>query len=88
MSEILKTHPDPQEILTKINSFFYDTFGNMGLYLTMMSIQLDFGQKTLSYAGGAHPAALHFNPAEKDFVKLASQNTIIGFEKAKKGLSP
>jgi sigma-B regulation protein RsbU (phosphoserine phosphatase) len=81
INTILKTNPDPRDILTAINSFFFDTFGNMGLYLTMMSIQLDFKANKINYAGGAHPAALLFRPGDKTMTELASQNAIIGFDK-------
>ena len=80
LEEIFKTAPTPNEILAGINSFFYDTFGNMGLFLTMVSIQFDFKKRSLIYSGGAHPAALLFNPRKQTLTRLPSQNTIIGFE--------
>lgn len=82
MREIFKSDPEPREVLAGINSFFYKTFGNMGLFLTMMSVQLDFSNRKLIYAGGAHPAALLFNPRKQTLTRLPSQNTIIGFEPA------
>ncbi len=82
LNTILKRNPMPRDILARINDFFYRTFGHMGLYLTMTSIQLDFASKTMHYAGGAHPPILHFNPQKQSISKLESQNTIIGFEKS------
>ncbi|MBN1465541.1 SpoIIE family protein phosphatase [candidate division KSB1 bacterium] len=79
INAILKTAPEPKYILTAINSFLYDTFGTMGLFLTMMSILLDFKSRKIRYAGGGHPAALLYHPEEKSIKMLASQNTIIGF---------
>jgi len=80
MREIFKSDPSPGEVLTGINSFFYDTFGSMGLFLTMISMQLDFEKRKLIYSGGAHPAALLFNPGKQTLTRLPSQNTIIGFD--------
>ncbi|MBN1480933.1 fused response regulator/phosphatase [candidate division KSB1 bacterium] len=82
LNNILKTNPKPQNILSSMNTFFYDTFGNMGLFLTMMSLHLDFAKRILTYAGGAHPAALFFCAREKSLSLLASKNTIIGFDKS------
>ncbi|MBN1559241.1 SpoIIE family protein phosphatase [candidate division KSB1 bacterium] len=81
INAILKKNPHPRDILTAINSFCFDTFGSMGLFLTMMSIQLDFKAKKISYAGGGHPAALLYSSGEKTMTELVSQNTIIGFDK-------
>ena len=83
LNGLLKSNLMPQDVLGGINEFFYHTFGNMGLYLTMMSIQLDFEQQVLHYAGGAHPSALLCRSSEKRVMQLASQNTIIGFQHAK-----
>lgn len=80
MREIFKSNPSPSRVLTSVNSFFYDTFGSMGLFLTMLSMQLDFEKQKLIYAGGAHPAALLFNPGKQTLTRLPSQNTIIGFD--------
>jgi len=80
MREIFKSDPSPAQVLTGINSFFYDTFRSMGLFLTMISMQLDFERQKLIYAGGAHPEALLFNPGKQTLTRLPSQNTIIGFD--------
>lgn len=82
LGNMLKMNPTPKDVLSAMNTFFYDTFGNMGLYLTMMSMHLDFTKKTLTYAGGAHPAALFYNARKKTLSLLPSQNTIIGFDKS------
>ena len=78
--EIMKADPSPSQVLSNINSFFYNTFGSMGLFLTMVSMQLDFNTRELLYAGGAHPAALLFSPRKQTLTRLPSQNTIIGFQ--------
>ena len=80
LSEIFKSDPSPKQVLSGINSFFYETFGNMGLFLTMVSMQLDFVSRTLTFSGGAHPEALLFNPRKQTLTRLPSQNTIIGFD--------
>jgi len=79
MREILRKHPEPKDVLADLNDFFYNTFGNMGLFLTIMSVQFDFAKRCYYYAGGAHPAALHYNTKRQSLTRLYSQNTIIGF---------
>ncbi|RPI02514.1 MAG: response regulator [Calditrichaeota bacterium] len=79
MREILKNNPKPNEILAAINDFFYHTFGNMGLFLTIFSLQLDLVNQLLTFSGGAHPAALLFSAKRKVLTPLMSQNVIIGF---------
>ncbi len=82
LNAILKKDPQPRDVLETVNDFFYSTFRHMGLFLTMMSIQFDFSTRTLHYAGGAHPALLHYQPAHDVLDRLESRNTIIGFEES------
>ncbi len=84
LNTIIKRNPMPKDILTEINDFFYFTFGHLGLYLTMASIQLDFSTNTLYYAGGAHPPILHVKSDGKNVSTMESQNTIVGFQKSER----
>jgi serine phosphatase RsbU (regulator of sigma subunit) len=79
MGMILRDEPTMSQILAKTNDFFYNTFSNMGLFLTMFSLHFDLEKMALTFAGGAHPAALLLSPKRKSLVALMSQNIIIGF---------
>jgi len=78
---ILRHDPQPKDVLSDINTFFYNTFENMGLFLTIFSARIDFEHQEITYSGGAHPPALLYNPQQNNLKQLPSQNTIVGFEK-------
>jgi sigma-B regulation protein RsbU (phosphoserine phosphatase) len=84
LNTILKKNPMPKDVLARMNDFFYDTFGHLGMYLTMVSVQLNFDENMMYFAGGAHPAILHYQPDLKKINTIESQNTIIGFEKSER----
>jgi sigma-B regulation protein RsbU (phosphoserine phosphatase) len=41
---------------------------------------IDLDSKTCTYAGGAHPDIVLWRHQQNEFTRLASQNSIIGFE--------
>lgn len=79
MESILRTEPMPGRILSELNDFFYRTFSNMGLFLTIFSLHFDLKAMTLTFAAGAHPSALMISPKRKTLIELEPQNSIIGF---------
>ena len=72
---------DPAAMLWQLNEFFLSTFRDTPLFLTMMVVECDLRERTLRYAGSAHPAALLWHGQNGAFSRLDSQNTIIGFER-------
>jgi phosphoserine phosphatase RsbU/P len=70
----------PNEILYQINRFFYDSFAQTGLFLTIMSVMIDYNHQQLFHAGSAHPAGLLYSFKLKSFKRLIPQNMIIGFD--------
>ncbi len=81
LRQLTREDLEPREILYHLNHFIYDTFYRTGMFLTMFTCAIDFQRKSCCYAGAAHPAAILWKKKEKQFIQLASQNTIIGFEK-------
>jgi len=72
---------EPGEILFSLNNFVIDVFHRTGMFLTMFAGRIDLHCNTLTYSGSAHPALVLLKEKTKEFVKLSSQNIIIGFEK-------
>jgi len=75
--------PGPGELLWQLNEFFIETFFDTPLFLTIMAVEVNLRQRRLRYAGSAHPAAL-LQRNGQGFVRLDSQNAIIGFAQADK----
>lgn len=71
----------PKEILFHLNNFIIDSFYGTGMFLTVFSCLINLANKQLIYAGSAHPALLFWRAATEEFLRLDSQNPIIGFEK-------
>lgn len=46
---------DPGEMLRRLNQFSLRNLGASGFFFTMGAARLDFGGKSLSFAGGGHP---------------------------------
>ena len=70
---------EPANLLFKVNDFFCRSFIQTGLFVTIMAVKVDLSNKTLRFAGSAHPAALLVQ-GSTEIVELPSQNMIIGFE--------
>ncbi|MBN2355336.1 SpoIIE family protein phosphatase [candidate division KSB1 bacterium] len=81
LRKLVRESLTPKEIIYHLNDSFISTFADTGLFLTMMSIKCERASKQLTYAGGAHPAALLWNHRQQQFSLLHSQNPIIGFDK-------
>jgi len=82
ISKLVRDGLDPFELLYELNTFFYDSFAQTGLFLTIQSIKIDYYNKILYHSGSAHPAALFFNKQNSEFIRLESQNPIIGFSRS------
>ena len=80
--KLVREKRQPCDILYMVNNFFYESFSSTGMFLTMMSMLVNLNEKEIIYSGSAHPAALVWHAQENRFIKLDSQNTIIGFEKS------
>jgi len=72
---------EPEQVLEHLNRFVFDTFGDIGLYLTMMCVKCDLNHSRLHWAGSAHPPALLWQKESDHLLTLPSQNIILGFER-------
>lgn len=72
---------EPNEILYNLNNFVIDIFHRTGMFLTMFTSKLDLHSNAFTYAGSSHPAIIFWQKDTEKFLKLSSQNMIIGFEK-------
>lgn len=79
---LVREHLDPPTLLHQFNDFIVESFEGTGMFLTMFTCMLHLSQGHLTYAGSAHPAAILWRHATKNFEKLESQNPIIGFDRA------
>ncbi len=77
---LVREHASPREILYHINEFFCSTFNKAGIFLTMMSVRLDWKQRAYQFAGSAHPSGLHYSANTRTWNHLESENVIIGFD--------
>ncbi len=75
---------DPAELLWQLNEFFLNTFAETPLFLTIMAVECNLKQKTLRFAGSAHPAALLWHAGNESISRLDPQNAIIGFAHAER----
>jgi len=78
---LVRERRDPASILYTVNNFIFDSFDGMAMFLTMFSGVLNLRKRSFTYAGSAHPAVILWRSRENKFVKLESQNIIIGYEK-------
>lgn len=78
---LVREQRQPSSILYTVNNFIFDAFNGMAMFLTMFSGVLNLRKRSFTYAGSAHPAVILWRSRENKFVKLESQNIIIGYEK-------
>ena len=74
---------EPRQVLFHLNEFFVQNLTATGLFLTILSLKIDLPNKTLTYAGSAHPPGLLINRHKRTLTQLTSENLIIGFEASK-----
>lgn len=77
----VREHRQPSSILNRVNNFIFDTFEGMAMFLTMFSGVINLRKGSFTYAGSAHPAIILWKSRENKFLRLESQNVIIGYEK-------
>lgn len=78
---LVREQKGPTSILNDVNNFIFDAFQGMAMFLTMFSGVVNLRKGSFTYAGSAHPAVILWKSQENRFVKLESQNIIIGYEK-------
>ncbi|MFQ5751691.1 MAG: SpoIIE family protein phosphatase [bacterium] len=78
---LVREQKHPQAILHDVNNLIFHAFEGMAMFLTMFSGVINLRKGSFTYAGSAHPAVILWRSRENKFIKLESQNVIIGYEK-------
>jgi serine phosphatase RsbU (regulator of sigma subunit) len=79
--KLVRENLHPARILHDLNNFIMDVFDHTGMFLTTFTTRINTENYKFSYAGSAHPALILWENNKNRFVKLSSQNVIIGFER-------
>ena len=80
IQKLVRDNYSPREMLYHLNQFFYNSFAQTGLFLSIMSVMIDYQTGVLVHAGSAHPAGLYYDSQMKSLKRLIPQNIIIGFD--------
>ena len=75
---LMREGASPGEILVRLNSFIVRGFKGTAMYASFVCGSFDLEARILTYAGGAHPAPLHWRAAEKKVVPLLSPGRLLG----------
>ncbi|MCG8604154.1 SpoIIE family protein phosphatase, partial [bacterium] len=78
---LIRDEMQPKSILYEVNNFILQAFEGMAMFLTMFSAVINLRKGSFTYAGSAHPAVILWKSRENKFLKLESENVIIGYEK-------
>ncbi|MCZ6660229.1 MAG: SpoIIE family protein phosphatase [bacterium] len=75
---LMRDGASPGEILVRLNRFITRGFLGTGMFASFVCGCFDLEAGTLTYAGGAHPAPLHWRAAEERVVPLLSSGRLLG----------
>ena len=75
---LMRDGASPGEILVRLNRFITRGLLGTGMFATFVCGCFDLEAGTLTYAGGAHPAPLHWRAAEERVVPLLSSGRLLG----------
>jgi serine phosphatase RsbU (regulator of sigma subunit) len=68
----------PGEILVRLNSFIVKGFRGTAMYASFVCGEFDLEKGTLTYAGGAHPAPIHWRAVDGQAVPLLTSGRLLG----------
>ncbi len=75
---LMRDGASPGEILVRLNSFIVRGFRGTAMYASFVCGSFDMERGTLTVAGGAHPAPLHWRLAEGRAVPLETTGRLLG----------
>ncbi|MFQ6672561.1 MAG: PP2C family protein-serine/threonine phosphatase, partial [Candidatus Tectimicrobiota bacterium] len=75
---LMRDGASPGEILVRLNRFIVRGFRGTGMYASFVCGCFDLEAGTLTIAGGAHPAPLHWRAAEATVAPLLSSGRLLG----------
>ncbi len=73
---------NPYCLVESLNQFLCRHLSVTGMYSTFYTIFIDLSEMAFSFAGAAHPPALHYDSSRKEIEMLESQATLLGLDAA------
>jgi len=68
----------PPEMIRRLNRFIYESFSDLGIFMTLLGVELDLEAGTACWCGSGHPPALLRKADSGRIVQLESQHLPIG----------
>jgi sigma-B regulation protein RsbU (phosphoserine phosphatase) len=75
---LMREGASPGEILIRLNSFIVRGFKGTAMYASFICGAFDLEEATLTFAGGAHPAPIHWRAGEGEAVTLETSGRLLG----------
>jgi sigma-B regulation protein RsbU (phosphoserine phosphatase) len=75
---IMSQGSPPPEMIGRLNHFIYDSFADLGIFVTLLAMQFDLANGQACYCGAGHPPALLHRRNGDDMVALESAHLPIG----------
>jgi len=75
---LVRNNYSPSRILKSINSFVYNNFPDMGLFLTLFTARINFLTGSVRYSGGGHPPAILKRAGKRRAELLRSESPLAG----------
>ncbi len=77
---IINQGAPPTEMIERLNRFIYQSFSDLGIFVTLFGMQFDLLAGTVCYCGAGHPPALLRKAGTGEIVQLRSAHLPIGVE--------
>ncbi len=78
---ILNQGSAPSEMIRRLNRFIYDSFSDLGLFVTLFVMRMDLPAGSVCYCGAGHPPALLRKGRTGQVRRLESQHLPVGAAK-------
>lgn len=75
---LMREGASPGEILVRLNNFIVRGFRGTAMYASFVCGAFDMEHRLLTYAGGAHPAPIHWRAADGEAVALMPAGRLLG----------
>ncbi len=70
----------PRTIVQMLNSFIYDHFAEISMFLTFIASRIDLERRQITWSGAGHPSPLLIRSDGTTVEQLRSQNPLIGVQ--------
>ena len=79
INKLVRDGKTPSQVLHFLNAFFFESFAQTGLFLTIHSLMVDYHNHIIYQAGSAHPVGLLYHIENGEIEQMDPQNPIVGF---------